>query len=117
MIVDDEIFFRKLLRDILEEEGCTIIAEAVDGNEALEKYLQHRPEITVMDIYMPGKNGIDAVKDILSYDRNAKVLICSGMGYDDDVKFAFKVGARGVILKPFIPREVKEVIKKVIDEG
>ena len=116
MIVDDELFFRKLLRDILVEEGLTIVAEAVDGNEAVEKYCLHRPEITIMDIYMPEKNGIEATKEILSVDKNSKVLICSGMGYDEDVEFAMKVGARGVILKPFIRKEVTDVIKKVLGE-
>ncbi len=116
LIVDDEVFFRRLLRDILANEGYTSILEAEDGTDAVEKYLRHRPEITVMDIYMPGKNGIDATKEIFSFDCNAKVLICSGTGYDDDVEFAKKLGARGVILKPFIPKEVKEIILKVLDE-
>lgn len=116
MIADDELFFRKLLRDILEEEGFTVVAEAVDGVEAVERYCLHRPEITIMDIYMPGKNGIDAMKEILLLDKNAKVLICSGSGYDDDVKFAFKVGARDAILKPFIRKEVTEIINKVMSE-
>ncbi len=116
MIVDDELFFRKLLRDILVEEGLTVVAEAVDGNDAVEKYCLHRPDITIMDIYMPENNGIDATKEILSVDKNSKVLICSGMGYDEDVEFALKVGARGVILKPFIRKEVIEVIKKVLGE-
>ncbi len=116
MIVDDELFFRKLLRDILEEEGFTSILDAEDGSDAIEKYFKHRPEIVVMDIYMPGKNGIDATKEILSLDKDARVLICSGTGYDDDVIFASKIGARGVILKPFIPNEVLEIIHTALDE-
>lgn len=116
MIADDELFFRKLLRDILEEEGFSVVAEAADGIEAVERYCLHRPEITIMDIYMPGKNGIDAMKEILLLDKNAKVLICSGSGYDEDVKFAFKVGARDAILKPFIRKEVTDIINKVMSE-
>ncbi|HET6421963.1 MAG TPA: response regulator [Geobacteraceae bacterium] len=117
MIVDDELFFRKLLRDILEDEGYTSILEVEDGVEAVEKYLQLRPDLTVMDIYMPGKNGIDATKEIFSYDKNARVLICSAAGYDEDVKFATKIGARGIILKPFIVREVTETIQKALEEN
>jgi two-component system, chemotaxis family, chemotaxis protein CheY len=116
MIADDELFFRTLLRNILEEEGFTVVAEAVDGIEAVEKYSLHHPVITIMDIYMPGKNGIDAMKEILLLDKNAKVLICSGSGYDDDVEFAIKVGAKEAILKPFIRKEVTDIIKKVMDE-
>ena len=116
MIVDDELFFRKLLRDIIEEAGFTVVAEAVDGIEAVESFCLYRPEITIMDIYMPGKNGIDAMKEILTLDKNAKVLICSGSGYDEDVEFAFKVGAKDAILKPFIRKEVTDIIKKVMSE-
>lgn len=110
MIVDDELYFRTLLRDILETSGYTIVAEATDGNDAVEKYRQFRPEVTIMDIFMPGKHGIDATKEIMALDGNARILICSGVGFDDDVAAARAAGAKAVILKPFIPVEVTEAI-------
>jgi len=116
MIVDDELFFRKLLGTILAENGFSVISEASDGVEAVEKYSLHRPDLIILDIYMPQKNGFDATRDILSMNPNAKVLICSGMGYDDDVKAALAIGARDVILKPFIPQEVIEIISRVLAE-
>jgi len=116
MIVDDELFFRKLLGTILTEKGFSVVAEASDGVEAVEKYSLHRPDLVILDIYMPQKNGFDATKDILSIDPKAKVLICSGMGYDDDVKAALAIGARDVILKPFIPQEVIEIVSRVLAE-
>ncbi len=114
MIVDDELFFRELLRDILKNAGFTIVAEAADGSEAVEKYRAHRPAITIMDIFMPETNGIEATKEILSFDGNARVLICSGVGYDENVEAALKAGAREVIFKPFIPEEVTQTIEKVL---
>jgi len=116
MIVDDELFFRKLLGTILTEKGFSVVTEASDGVEAVEKYSLHRPELVILDIYMPQKNGFDATKDILSINPKAKVLICSGMGYDDDVKAALAIGARDVILKPFIPQEVIEIVSRVLAE-
>jgi two-component system chemotaxis response regulator CheY len=116
MIVDDEIFFRKLLYNILTEKGFSVVTEASDGVEALDKYSLHRPDLVILDIYMPQKNGFDATKDILSINPKAKVLICSGMGYDDDVKAALAIGARDVILKPFIPQEVIEIVSRVLAE-
>ena len=116
MIVDDELFFRKMLRDILEEKGFTIVAEAEDGLEAIEKYRQHHPDIIILDIYMPEKSGFEAAREIISYDNNAKVLICSGSGYDEDVEAALSTGARDVILKPFIPKEVVDTVSKLIRE-
>ena len=116
MIVDDELFFRKLLGTMLAEHGFSVVAEAADGDEAVDKYSLHRPELTILDIYMPKKNGFDATKDILSINPEAKVVICSGLGYDEDVKAALSLGARDVILKPFIPQEVIEIVSRVLAE-
>ena len=116
MIVDDELFFRKLLRNLLTEKGFTVVAEAADGVEAVDKYSLHRPELSILDIYMPNKNGFDATLDILSLNPKAKVVICSGLGYDDDVKAALSLGAKDVILKPFIPHEVIEIVSRVLAE-
>jgi len=116
MIVDDELFFRKLLGTMLTENGFSLVAEAADGVEAVEKYSLHRPELIILDIYMPKKNGFDATKDILSMNPKAKVVICSGLGYDEDVKAALAIGARDVILKPFIPQEVIDIVSRVLSE-
>ena len=116
LIVDDELFFRKLLGTMLTEKGFSVVAEAADGVEAVEKYSLHRPELIILDIYMPRKNGFDATKDILSMNPKAKVVICSGLGYDEDVKAALALGARDVILKPFIPQEVIEIVTRVLAE-
>ena len=114
MIVDDELFFREVFRDLLMKEGFTVVAEATNGIEAVEKYQKHFPKITIMDIYMPGKNGIDATREIVSFDKNAKVLICSTIGYDEDVNAAINVGALDVIYKPIMPEEVIASINKVL---
>jgi two-component system chemotaxis response regulator CheY len=116
MIVDDELFFRKMLRDILEKEGFTIVAEASDGVEAVAQYRKHRPEITIMDIFMPEENGIAAIKEIKAFDRNAKVLIYTGIGFDEDVEVALQAGANDVVLKSFSPEEVIEVVNRVLAE-
>ena len=92
LIVEDEIYFRQLLRDILVEAGFTIVAEASNGIEAIDEYRKHRPEITIMDIFMPGENGIDALKEIISIDKNAKILIYTGLGFDEDAEVALRAG-------------------------
>lgn len=114
MVVDDELFFRKLLRDILEKEGFKVVAEACDGKEAVDKFSLHRPDISFIDIYMPEKNGIEATREILSMDKDAKVLICSGLGYDEDVAMSLRIGARAVIQKPFIQSEVLEIVTRTL---
>jgi len=114
MIVDDELYFRQLLRDILVGEGFTVVAEASNGVEAVDEFRKHHPEITIMDIFMPGENGIDALKEIISIDKDASVLIYTGMGFDDDAEVALRAGAKEVILKTFSPEEVTAVINKVL---
>lgn len=116
MVVDDEVFFRKLLRDILQKAGLEVIAEATDGKAAVDAFTLHRPDITLIDIYMPEKNGMEATKEILSIDGGAKVLICSALGCDEDIAFSLQVGARAVIQKPFIESEVLDTIAKVLSE-
>ncbi len=115
MIVDDEVFFREILREILEEEGYEIIAEAANGTEAVEKYSIHHPMLTIVDIYMQGGNGLDTAKEIFSINKDARVIMCTGSGYDDDVKAALEIGAADMILKPFIPEELIETIRKVME--
>jgi two-component system chemotaxis response regulator CheY len=114
MIVDDELYFREMLRDVVVNAGYKVVAEAMDGNEAVEKYRIHRPDITIMDIFMPEMNGIDAIKEIIAFDADARVLIYTGMGFDEDVELALKSGARDVVLKNFFPEEVMEVINRVL---
>jgi two-component system chemotaxis response regulator CheY len=67
-----------------------------------------------MDIFMPEKNGIDAIKEIIALDADAKILIYTGLGFDDDAEVALRAGARDVVLKTFSPEEVTGVIKRVL---
>ena len=114
MIVDDELFFREMLRDVFVDGGFDVVAEASNGMEAVELYRRLRPRITVMDIFMPEMNGIDAIKEIISFDPGAKVLIFTGIGFDEDVEVALKAGAKDVILKTYFPEEITGVVNKVL---
>jgi len=112
MIVDDEIFFRELLRDTLTKGGFNVVAEAARGAEAIALYVERRPALVLMDIYMPEMNGIEATRDLIALDPQAKIIICSGVGYDDDLNAALAAGAVGVIYKPFYEDEVIEAVKR-----
>ena len=90
LVVDDEQFFRQVLRDMLQKDGFRVVAEASSGEEAVEKFRQFAPELVLMDIYMPNKNGIEATSEIMAIDPAARILICSGTGYDDDIDAAIQ---------------------------
>ncbi|ABB33424.1 response regulator receiver protein [Geobacter metallireducens RCH3] len=113
MVVDDALFMRNMLRGILEANGFEVVAEAADGAEAVVTYRDVRPDIVTLDIIMPVKNGIEALREIMAIDPHARVVICSAVGQESLVQKAQSFGARDFILKPFNPDRVKEIIKKV----
>ena len=114
MIVDDTSFMRKVLRALLEEEGCSIVAEVSDGTSALEQYQQHKPDFVTMDIVMPQLDGIAALIVLKEADPNAKVIMVSSAGQDSKVVEAKDAGASNFILKPFDQENVVEIITKVL---
>jgi two-component system, chemotaxis family, chemotaxis protein CheY len=114
LIVDDTLFMRTLLKNILFSGGHSIAGEAGDGDEAIEKYKELKPDLVTMDVVMPKMNGIDALRGIRSIDPNAKVIMCTAVGQEQMVKLAIKTGARGYIIKPFQAPKVLEEIKNVL---
>ena len=111
-IVDDAIFMRMKLKDILEKNGYEVVAEAQNGAEAIEKYRSERPEIVTMDITMPEMNGIEALKGIKRIDPHAKVVMCSAMGQQAMVMEAIQAGATDFIVKPFETDRVLDSLVK-----
>jgi two-component system, chemotaxis family, chemotaxis protein CheY len=114
LICDDVVYMRSLVSDILERAGFEVVGEAATGSQAVEKYKELRPDFVTMDIVMPDMGGIDAVREICSYDRNAKVLMCSAMGQQGLVAEALKAGARDFVVKPFEPSRLLEAVKRVL---
>ena len=114
LIVDDALFMRTMLRNIFVESGFEVVGEAGNGNDAVEKYRALRPDLTTMDIVMPEKNGIEALKLIMALDPQARVVMCSALGQESLIIEALEVGARDFIVKPFKPAKVVEVAQKVL---
>ena len=114
LIVDDALFMRNMLRNILSESGFDIVGEAQNGNEAIEMYQQLKPDLVTMDIVMPEKNGIEALKEIMAADGAARIVICSALGQESLIMEALEAGARDFIVKPFKPPKVIEVAQKVL---
>jgi two-component system chemotaxis response regulator CheY len=113
MIVDDALFMRNMLKDICVRAGFEVVAEADNGETALELYRAHRPELVTMDIVMPKRSGIEALQDIMAEDPGAKVVMVSALGQDSLVLEAVESGARDFIVKPFKEEKVIDVIRRV----
>jgi two-component system chemotaxis response regulator CheY len=114
LIVDDALFMRTMLRNIFVESGFDVVGEAGNGVEAVEKYRQLAPDLTTMDIVMPERNGIEALKQIVALDPRARVIMCSALGQESLIIEALDAGARDFIVKPFKPAKVVEVAQKVL---
>ncbi len=114
LIVDDAAFMRMMIKDILEKNDYEVVGEAQDGVEAVEKYTELRPDLVTLDITMPEKDGITALKEIMAEDPNAKVIMCSAMGQQAMVIDAIQAGAKDFIVKPFQAERVLEAISKVL---
>ena len=110
LIVDDAAFMRMMLKDILTKAGHEIVAEAGNGNEAAEKYIEFHPDLVTMDITMPRMDGITALEQIMAFDKNAKVVMVSALGKEELVKKSLLLGAKNYIVKPLDRKKVLERI-------
>ncbi|MGL4571197.1 MAG: response regulator [Clostridium sp.] len=113
LIVDDAAFMRMMIKDILEKNGFNIVGEASNGAQAVDLYKKQKPDVVTMDITMPKLDGIEAVKLIREYDKDAKIIMCSAMGQQGMVMDAIRAGAKDFIVKPFQADRVVEAINKV----
>jgi two-component system chemotaxis response regulator CheY len=112
LIADDAAFMREMLRDILMEGGFEIAGEVGDGAEVLSAFREYSPDIVTLDIVMPRKSGIDALRELMRIDSTACVVMCSALGQEALVMEALAAGARDFIVKPFKPAQVLEVLRK-----
>jgi two-component system chemotaxis response regulator CheY len=112
LIVDDAAFMRMMLRKLLESEGHEVAGEAVDGNDAVDKYRELSPDLVTMDITMPNKNGIEAVQEIRAIDPKAKILMTSALGQESMVKAAILAGAYDFVIKPVDEERFKKAVAR-----
>jgi two-component system chemotaxis response regulator CheY len=116
LVADDAAFMRQMIREILEAEGLEVVGEAVDGVEAIDQFSKLHPDLVTMDIVMPRRSGIDAVKGILELDPHARIVMCSALGQETLVMEALQAGARDFIVKPFKPDNVIATLAKVLEK-
>ena len=115
LVVDDAMFMRTMIKNLLKNSTeFEIIGEAENGLEAIQKFKELQPDIVTLDITMPEMDGLEALKEIIKIDANAKVVICSAMGQQSMVLDAIKVGAKDFIVKPFQADRVIEALTKVV---
>ncbi len=114
LIADDAAFMRMKSVALVKEMGHEVI-EAADGVEAVSMYESHHPDAVLMDITMPNKDGMEALKDIIAFDPAARVAMVTAMGQQQIVIAAIKSGAKDFVVKPFNAERIQAVLLKLID--
>ena len=114
LVVDDAAFMRKMVTDALTGGGHEIVGEAGNGVEAVARYQELRPDVMTLDITMPEKDGIAALKEIMAADPAAKVIMCSALGQEAKVIESIRSGAKDFVVKPFQQDRVLAALAKAI---
>lgn len=113
LIADDGVFFRNALREILTAGGYDIVGEAENGEQALWEALRLKPDIIILDVVMPVKNGLEAAREISGLGLQTKIVMCTSLGYEPIVEEAVSSGACGYIMKPLNENKVLSALKNL----
>ncbi len=117
LIIDDDVSIRKLLRAMLEKSNYEVV-DAADGEEGINQFKQYLPDLVITDLIMPGKEGLETIKDLKNIDPNSKIIAISGGGTVDPdmyLKLAKSMGASHVFTKPVDSKLMLSTIAKVIE--
>jgi two-component system chemotaxis response regulator CheY len=114
LVVDDAAFMRKVVSDTLASGGHDVIGEAGNGSDAIARFAELRPELTMLDITMPEKDGLQVLAEIMTLDPGARVLMCSALGQESKVIESIKLGAKDFVVKPFAPERLLEAVGKAL---
>jgi len=114
LVVDDSIIMRKILRKVLGDEQYEICGEAEDGGGVLDLYKELRPDVVTLDIFMDEVDGLSVLKDIMAFDKDARILMLSGAEEKKAIIKAISMGARDYVVKPPDRQILLEKIRKIL---
>ncbi|NQU26004.1 MAG: response regulator [Candidatus Nealsonbacteria bacterium] len=116
LVVDDSMLMRKMIGDVLIDDGWEVVGEARNGQEGVDKYEQLRPDAVTLDIVMPDTDGLYALDRILQFDPDAKLVVISALNQTKLISDAVRKGAHDFIVKPFMPEQLKETMASCLEE-
>lgn len=114
LVVDDANFMRMIVKDTLSPKGFEICGEATNGNEAVAQYLALKPDLVTMDITMKGKDGLEAAKEILTKDPNARIVMVTALGQEKMLMDCMTIGVKDFVVKPFEPQKIISAVEKAL---
>ena len=116
LIVDDSKYLRLMISKIIKKMGHNVIAEAGNGEEAIEFFKQYKPDLITMDVVMPKLNGLQAVKEIMAINPNARIIIVTALGHEPLVRQALKLGAKDFVIKPFKVEQLIQAVENTLGQ-
>lgn len=117
MVVDDSRIVQLQMQKMLADSQYEVAVCCKNGEEAIEKYETEKPDLITMDILMPGMDGLEAARQIMSKHPEAKILMVSSLAYDDTMQEANKIGAKGFIYKPFDREQVLQSLDNIFAQS
>ena len=112
MIVDDALIMRMRIRQIAEDAGWTVIAEAENGEEAVELFEEHQPDLVTMDMVMPKLDGLGALKKIREENSTAQIVMVSAVNQKEKLRECISSGAMDFVVKPFNPEHLRDFFER-----
>ena len=113
LVTDDAVIIREMIKDTAREAGWEIVAEAGNGREAVDHYRDKHPAAVTLDLVMPEFDGLYALRNIIEFDPDARVLVVSALDQKKVLKEAFKLGAADFIVKPFDRRVLVDTLEQI----
>jgi two-component system chemotaxis response regulator CheY len=117
LIADDSEFARRTIAKVLTAIGGNVVAEATNGQEAVDLYTKLHPDLVLLDVTMPVLDGVDTLRKILEADGSAKVIMVSAVGHREMIWKAICIGAKHYVTKPYSPDYASMIIKSVVSSG
>jgi two-component system chemotaxis response regulator CheY len=116
LITDDALIIREMIKDVALAAGWTVIGQATNGQQAIDLYLQHRPDAMTLDLVMPEFDGLHALRGIMAADPQARIVVVSALEQTQILKDAFKAGASDFLVKPFDRQVLAETLNKLVPD-
>lgn len=115
LISDDSILARKQIKDIISTLGSPVFIEATDGQSAIDRYKETKPDMVFLDIVMPKKDGNMAIQEIMDFDPDARIIIASSVGTQSQLKSALEAGARDFVQKPIDRTQILNIVNNFLE--
>lgn len=116
MVVDDSRMLQLQIKKVLEGTDYEVVAYCQDGETAVAQYEEVDPDLVMMDIVMPGIDGLEAAREIIEDHPNARIVMLSSLAYDDTINEAKAIGAKAFIYKPFEREQILSTLEHVLSE-